>query len=80
MGVEKIQESAKQKLLGIEILRNPNFDDHVISLCKKAGRKLAMLAKLSRFMSFKQKRIFMRTFVETQFRYCHSSGCFITGR
>ena len=37
---EKIWDSAKQKLLGIEIGRNLNFDDHIISLCKKAGRKL----------------------------------------
>ena len=54
MGDEKIQESAKQKLPGIEILNNLNYDDHVISLCKKAGRKLEMLARLSKFMSFKQ--------------------------
>ena len=48
MGDEKIWESAKQKLLGMEIGRNLNFDDHVISLCKKAGRKLAVLARLSK--------------------------------
>ena len=35
---QKIWESAKQKLLGIEIGRSLNFDDHVSSLCKKAGR------------------------------------------
>ena len=31
---EKIWESAKQKLLGTEIGRNLNFDDHEISLCE----------------------------------------------
>ena len=35
IGVEKIWESAKQKLLGIEIVRNLNFDDHMISLKKR---------------------------------------------
>ena len=69
-GNEKIWKSAKQRLLGIEIGRNLNFDDHVISLCKKAGRKLAVLARLPKFMSFKQKRILMKTFVESQFGYC----------
>ena len=54
----------------MEIGRDLNFDDRVISLCKKAGRKLAMLARLSKFMSCKQKRIFMKTFVESQFSYC----------
>ena len=42
-------------LLVTEIRSYLNFDDHVISLCKKAGRKLAVLARLSKFMSFKQK-------------------------
>ena len=32
--------NAKQKSLGVEIGRNLNFDDHVPSLYKKAGRKL----------------------------------------
>ena len=70
MGDGQIWESAKQKLLEIEIGRNLNFDDHVISLCKKAGRKLAVLARLSKFTSFKQKRILMKTFAESQFGYC----------
>ena len=42
MGDEKIWESAQQTLLRIEIGRNLNFD--VISTCKKAGRKLAVLS------------------------------------
>ena len=70
IGDEKHWESAKQKLLGIKIGRNLNFDDHVISLCYKAGRKLAVLARFSKFMSFKQKWILMKTFVESQFGYC----------
>ena len=54
----------------MELGRNLNFDDHVISLCKKAGRKPAVLVRLSRFMSFKQTRILMKTFVESQSEYC----------
>ena len=54
IGDDKIWESAKQKLLGIEIRKNLNFDDHVIPLCKKAGIKLAVLARLSKFMSLKK--------------------------
>ena len=54
----------------MELRRNLNFDDHVISLCKKAQRKLAVLATLFRFMSFKQKRILLKAFVESQFGFC----------
>ena len=68
--MKKFGKVRNKKLLGIEIGRNLNFDDHVISLCKKAGRKQAVLARLSKFMSSKQKRILMKTFVESQFEYC----------
>ena len=37
---------------------------------KKAGRKQAVLARLSKFMNLKQKRILMKTFVKSQFGYC----------
>ena len=33
--------------------RHLNFDDHEILICKKARKKLAVLARLSKFMSFK---------------------------
>ena len=39
---KEIWESAQQTLLGMEIGRSPHFDD-VISLYKKAGRKLTVL-------------------------------------
>ena len=60
--------------------RNLNFEDHVISRCKKAGRKLAVLARLSKFMNFKQNRILMNIFLESSLHIVHSSGCFIAGR
>ena len=43
---EKIWESAKQKLLGIEIGRNLNFDDHVVPLCKKSGKKTSSVSEI----------------------------------
>ena len=80
MGDKKIWESGKQKLLRIEIEKNLNFDDHVFSLWKRARRKLAVLAKLSKFMSFKQKQILMKTFVESQFGYYLLSWMFHSRR
>ena len=35
----KIWESKKQKLLRVEIDRTLSFDEHIASLCKKAGKK-----------------------------------------
>ena len=70
IGKERILESNKQKFLGLDIDRNLNFNGHVSSLCRKAGSKLSVLARLSNFMSFKQSRILLKTFIECQFRYC----------
>ena len=70
IGNEKIWESNKQKLLGLDIDRNLNFNEHVSSFYRKAGNKLSVLARLSNFMNFKQRRILLKTFIESQFGYC----------
>ena len=58
-GEVKIWESSKQKLLGAVIDRDLNFNEYVSSLCKKAGRNLSVLSKLSNLMSFQQRRLLM---------------------
>ena len=70
IGNAKIWESKTQKLLGVKIDRTLNFDEHVRSLCKKAGRKLSVLFRLSSYMNVKQKAILMKSFFESQFGYC----------
>ena len=51
----RIWESKNEKLLGLTIDRNLNFDDHIFILCKKAGRKLSALSRISNYMSFEKK-------------------------
>ena len=70
IGKTKIWESKKQKLLGVEIDRTLSFDEHIASLCKKAGKKLSVLARLSNFMCTNKKRVLMKAFIEAQFSYC----------
>ena len=41
IGQTKIWESKNQKLLGVINDRQLNFDEYLISLCKKAGKKLS---------------------------------------
>ena len=60
IGKAKIWESKTQKLLGAKIDRTLNFDEHVRSLWKKAGRKLSVLFRLSSYMNVKQKRTLMK--------------------
>ena len=66
-----IWEGNKQKLLGWQIDKNLNSNEYMSSLCTKADKKLSVLARLSSFMSIKQRRVLMKSFVESQFVYCH---------
>ena len=69
IGNANIWQSETQKLLGVTIDRTLNFDEHVRSLCKKAGRELSVLFRLSSYMNAKQKRTLMKSFFESQFGY-----------
>ena len=60
----------KLKLLGVEIDRTLSFDEHITSLCRKPGKKLYVLARLSHFMCTNKKRVLMKAFIESQFSYC----------
>ena len=69
IGEARIWERKNETLPGLTIDRNLNFDDHVFTLCKKAGRKLSALSRISNYMSFEKKRILLKTFVESRFGY-----------
>ena len=56
--------------IGVVIDRDLNFDEYVSSLCKKTGRKLSVLSRLSNLMSFQQRRLLLKSFVKAQFGYC----------
>ena len=52
--------------------RDLSFNEYVSSLCKKAVKKLFVLSRLSSLMSFQQRRLLMKLFIEPQFGYFHS--------
>ena len=56
IGETKIWESNKQRLLRVQIDKKLSFDEHVSNLCKKNGRKLFVFARLSGYMSLKQRK------------------------
>ena len=70
IGETKIWESNKQKLLGVVIDRNLNFNEYVFNLCKKADRKLPVLARFLDYMSFEKRKFLLKAFVKSQFGYC----------
>ena len=60
----------KQKLLGVVIDKDLSFNEYVFSLCKKAGRRLSVLSRLSNLISFQQRTLLLKSLVEAQFGYC----------
>ena len=54
----RIWESKNEKLLALTMDKNLNFDDHVINFCKKVGRKLLALCRISNYMSLEKKEFF----------------------
>ena len=70
VGDELIWESANEKLLGVTIDKNLNFNSHLSILCKKFGQKVTALARIVKLLPFYKRRILLKTFIESQFSYC----------
>ena len=65
IGRSKTWENEKQKLLGIVIDRNLRFDEYILPKCKKAGRKLSVLVRISKSMTIARRRILIKAFIES---------------
>ena len=61
--------SQNQKLIGVITERHLNYDEHLISHCKKAGKKFSALARLENFLGLEQRKLLMKRFIESQFGY-----------
>ena len=70
VGEHVIWESKQEKLLGLTIDKQLNFNAHLSDICKRASTKVTALARLVRFISFEKKRLLMKSFIESQFSYC----------
>ena len=70
VGNEMIWESSEEKLLGLTIDKDLNFNKHVKNICKKASQKVSALARLAKVLPFQRKRVLLKAFIESQFSYC----------
>ena len=50
----EIENSKKEKILGISINTTLSFEHHTASLCKKASQKLHALARIAHYMDFEK--------------------------
>ena len=78
VGEKMIWESQEEKLLGVVIDKNLNFNSHLSMICKKVSRKISALARVSRLLPFHRRREILKAFIESQFSHCPLVWMFCT--
>ena len=58
------------ELLGITFDNALSFKKHVTKLCTKASQKLHALSRVASYMTLEQRRLIMKSFIQSQFGYC----------
>ena len=70
IGLSRIWESEKQKLLVVTIDKYLKFEKHLVKQCKKAEQKLSASARVYNILNQERRRTLMKAFIESQFGYC----------
>ncbi len=70
IGRNEITNQKSVKLLGLNVDNNLRFSDHILELCKKAGRKVNVLARLSTQLDQNSKCALFYSYIISQFEYC----------
>ena len=74
----KLDSTSSKDLLGVTIDQNLDFNAHINNICKKAGRKLNALSRLSMQLTDRQKLLLFNSFIQGQFNYCPLIWMFCT--
>ena len=46
------------------------FDFHMVKVCSKTNRKLTILSRMFKFLTFKKRRVLIKAHFESQFKHC----------
>ena len=57
----RIDKSDTEKLLGMKFDKKLTFDDHISAICKKAGRKISALARVTPYLGIEQRNAYSWT-------------------
>ena len=72
-----IESSKEVEILGIKIDENLNINNHIKSICRKAGQKLSPLLRTSSNLNMKQKKkLLYKSMIKSQFKYCSLAWMF----
>ena len=67
---ETVSNSKYEKLPGVKVDHELNFNGHVTSLCKKASQKLNAHSRIASCMTFDQRRLISNSFITSHSSYC----------
>ena len=70
IGTSHIKNNCLEKLLGVKIASDLNFEEHINSICKKASAKLNALAKIPPYVDEEKRRLIMNALFVSKFNYC----------
>ena len=65
-----MQNSDNERLLGVIVDANLNFNCQLENILKTASTKVHMLARITPYMSFPKRKLLMNSFFTSQFNYC----------
>ena len=71
-----LTSNVEEKLLGITIDSEVKFEKHMTSICNKASQKIHAMSRIGSYMLLNKRRLLMKTFVKSQFNYCHLTWMF----
>ena len=66
----KYGRNISAKLLGIHINTDLIFQNQVCILCRSAGRKISVIARIAKYLSVSTRKFCMKTLFESLFDYC----------
>ena len=52
------------------------IDFDMLKVCSKTNRKLTALSRMLKFLSFKKRRVFIKVYFESQFKFCPLESMF----
>ena len=59
-----------ETLLGVPIVSELNFENHISDICSKVSKKLNALGRIAGYITLEKRRMLLKAFIESQFNYC----------
>ena len=70
MEKELLESESCVKLLGLWIDNKMVFEEHIRKVLLKGNQKLHALMRVAKYMTTEKLRVIMKSFIESQFKYC----------